>query len=461
MSTRRWLTALLLTLVGVGSCDFATDVELLEIRGTGFLFGQAYLDLNGTGAADTGDEPLENVQVLLTAPGSGDVVLEATTDTLGVFTLESVPVGTYEVGLDASVLGDSLTAIVTSGSVTVEIGDTTQLSLGATYPTLTLEDVRTATPGRRVFTTGVAMNTRLASTDGTVHVLDTTDVAYLRTTGVELPTGNILVGDSVRLLGRTGTDNGQPVLSSVTPYVLQRGLALPPPVEATTGTAATADGGALDAALVRIRNGEISDTSTAPNGDFHFWANDGTDSVEVVFKWFRGISSSAIRPDTVVRISQATGLLTPYDDGTGSVRWRLLPRGGSEVVLEVKRADVAIASLITPDTATTGDTVQIRVTAQNLPTSTHTATGVAVTDQVPTGLTFLSATVTGGSYTDGTGVWDVGELAPGAADTLLIDAEVTATPPDSITNTAVFGGLVDEVETNSANDSVSVVLTVN
>jgi uncharacterized repeat protein (TIGR01451 family) len=459
MSKRLWFVALLLASAGVGSCDFATDVELLEIRGTGFLFGQAYLDLNGTGAADTGDEPLENARVVLTTPGSGDVVLEATTDTAGLFTLESVPVGTYEIGLAASVLGDSLTALGTDPSVTVEIGDTTSFTIGASFPTMTLEEVRTAAAGRRIFTTGVAMNARLASTDGTVHLLDTTDVAYLRTTNVALPAGNILIGDSLRLLGRTGTDNGHPVLTSVTPYVLQRGLALPPPVETTTEAATTADGGALDAALVRIRNAEISDTSTAPNGDFHFWANDGTDSVEVVFKWFRGISSSSIRPDTVVRISQATGLLTPYDDGTGTVRWRLLPRGGSEVVLQVKSADVAVTALLTPDTVTTGDTVQIRVTAQNLPASSNTATGVSVTNQIPAGLTFLSATTTGGSYTDGSGVWDVGDLAPGAADTLRIDTEVTA-GPGSITDTAVFGGLVDEVETNAANDSVSVVLTV-
>jgi uncharacterized repeat protein (TIGR01451 family) len=262
------------------------------------------------------------------------------------------------------------------------------------------------------------------------------------------------------MLGRTGIDNGQPVLTSVTPYVLQRGLALPPPVETTTGAAATANSGVLDAALVRIRAAEISDTSTAPNGDFHFWADDGTDSVEVVFKWFRGISTMGIRPDTVVQITQATGLLTPYDDGTGDVRWRLLPRATSEIVLEQKSADVALTMAFDAAQASTSDTVQIRVTAQNLSSSTHTATGVAVTDSIPTGLMFLSATTTGGSYSNLTSVWTVGDLAPGDSDTLRIDVQVTA-GPGTVTHTAIFDGLLYEVETNSANDTVSATLTVN
>jgi len=457
----RWTRLLLVVAVGLWSCDFATDVELLEIAGTGVLFGQAYLDLNGSGSADGGDQPLRNVSVALTTPGGGDVVLSATTDTTGSFILPSVPVGTYRLGLASTVLGDSLTAMGAGGTITVELGDTTFFNLGASYPTLTLAEVRAAAPGRRVFTRGVAMNSRLPSTDGTVHLLDTAGVSYLRATGVTTPPGNVLTGDSLRLLGRTAVDNGQPVLDAVTPIVLQRGLSLPPAIQLTTGAAATANAGVLDAALVRIRLAEISDTSTAPNGDFHFWTNDGTDSLEVVFKWFRNISSSAVRPDTTVRINQATGLLTPFDDGTGGgVRWRLLPRAASEVILEIKNADLAVTTAFDTAQASFGDMVEIMVTARNLPTSPHTATGVSVTDTIPAALTFQSATVTSGSYADGSGVWSVGDLAPGAADTLRITVQVTGAP-GSVTNTARLNPLVREVETNAANNTQSANLTVN
>jgi len=328
-----WGALLAALIVGLVSCDYATDVQLLEISGTGVLFGQAYLDLNGTGASDVGDQPLKNAAVVLTTSRTASIVLSATTDTLGAFSLTDVPVGSYQIGLSPSVLGDSLTAIGAGGSITIALGDTTAFSIGATYPSLTLDEVRSAAPGRRVFALGVAVNNRTASTDGTIHILDTTAVSFLRITNSSLPAGNVLVGDSLRLLGRTAVNNGQPVLDAAIPYVLQRGLSLPPPVETSVGTAATANAGALDAAVVRIRLATISDTSSAPNGDFHFWAHDATDSVEVVFKWFRGIPSNAIQPG-VVRINQLTGLLTPYDDGTGSVRWQILPRAGSEVILE-------------------------------------------------------------------------------------------------------------------------------
>jgi uncharacterized repeat protein (TIGR01451 family) len=456
------LTLVLLAMsVGLWSCDFATDVSLLEIAGTGVLFGQAYLDVNGSGVADVGDLPIKNASVVLTTAGSGDVVLSATTDTLGAFVLLAVPVGTYSLGLDSAVLSDTLFALPGAASVTVELGDTTSLSIGASYPTLTLQEVRGAAPGRRVFTRGVAMNQRTPGTDGTVHVLDTASVTYLRTTGVSVPAGDIQTGDSLRLLGRTASDNGQPVLTAVTPFVLQRGLSLPPPVEVTTGVARTANAGVLDAALARIRLAEISDTSTAPNGDFHFWAHNGADSVEVVFKWFRGISSAGVRPDTVVRINQASGLLTPFDDGTGMVRWRLFPRAASDVTLEIKAVDLAVTTAFDSAQASAGSTVQITVAVQSLvPASTHTARGVSITDAIPARLTFQSATATRGSYASGTGVWTIGDFAPGRADTLRITAQVTGTPGVT-TNTATLNPLVSEAEVNTGNNSQSANLTVN
>lgn len=449
----RWSALLAAVIVGLVSCDYATDVEILEIQGTGVLFGQAYLDLNGTGASDAGDKPLKSASVEVTT-GSGDVVLSATTDTLGVFVLLGVPVGTYDVGLGSGVLGDSLEQLGPGSSITVELGDTTQLSIGAGFPTMTLSEVRALAPGRRVFTHGIALNSRSASTDGTIHLLDTAEVSYLRTTNASLPATNVLTGDSLRILGRTALNNGLPVLDSATPYVLQRGLTLPPTPDVTTAAAATADAGALDAALVRIRAAEMSDTSTAPNGDFHFWANDGSDSVEVVFKWFRSFTPTAIRPDTTLRIREMIGLLTPFDDGTGSIRWRILPRGGSEVILEFKIVDLALTTAFTPTSATANDTVEIMVTARNLQPTTFTATNVSVTDTIPSALTYVSSSATHGSYSTSTNKWTIGDLAPGAADTLRIKAEVTG-GPGTVTNRAWLDPLTREVENNSGNNQAT------
>ena len=46
------------------------------------------------------------------------------------------------------------------------------------------------------------------------------------------------------------------------------------------------------------------------------------------------------------------------------------------------------------------------------------ATGVTVTDLLPSGYSYVDSTVTQGSYDPVTGIWDVGELAGGASATL-------------------------------------------
>jgi len=151
-----------------------------------------------------------------------------------------------------------------------------------------------------------------------------------------------------------------------------------------------------------------------------------------------------------------TGLLAPYIDASGP-RWRLVPRGASDIATETKFADVGITTSFSPTTASAGDTVEIRVTARNGPgaQATHIATNVSVSDTVPAGLTFISASATRGSYDQATRTWTVGSLAPGAvADTLRIRVEVTG-GPGSVTNRAHFGGLVREVETNGANNSAA------
>ncbi|WP_348799710.1 PKD domain-containing protein [Flavobacterium adhaerens] len=55
------------------------------------------------------------------------------------------------------------------------------------------------------------------------------------------------------------------------------------------------------------------------------------------------------------------------------------------------------------------------------------ATGVAVTDLLPSGFTYVSSNVTAGSYNATTGVWNVGALANGVSETLIVNATVNST----------------------------------
>ncbi|MDT0977943.1 DUF11 domain-containing protein, partial [Staphylococcus pseudintermedius] len=76
-------------------------------------------------------------------------------------------------------------------------------------------------------------------------------------------------------------------------------------------------------------------------------------------------------------------------------------------------------------TPTVGTNVTFTVTVNN--NGPSAAAGVNVTDQLPAGYTFVSATPSVGTYNAGTGVWAVGALASGANATLQIVATVRAT----------------------------------
>src|SRR5581483_4330418 len=81
---------------------------------------------------------------------------------------------------------------------------------------------------------------------------------------------------------------------------------------------------------------------------------------------------------------------------------------------------------------------------------------VRVTDLLPAGLTFVSATPSQGSYSSTTGRWAVGTVAVGAAPTLTLHAKVAS--PDAQTNTAAVTG-ADQFDPSTGNNSASVTET--
>ena len=451
----RTTTALLLAAFAPLACGDATDVELLEIGGSGVLFGQAFLDFDGDGMPGGGDQPLVGVDVILVTSTSAAVVQLATTDSAGAFTLFEVPVGSYRLSVDADAVGDSLEVLGGGVPIVVELGDTSLVNLGVSYPTRTIEEIATEPVGRRVFTSGIALNQRLNfDPSGQVHFSGAS--GFLRALNVER--SGIAAGDSVRLLGRVISDNGRPALDDVTANVLVGSAALVTARELTVARAATADGGALDAALARIRNAAITDTSTNGDGHFRFWAVDGPDSVEVVVRDFLGLNTAAFRPDTTVELTQATGLLNPVDDG-GTVRWQLLPRAGPDVTLSERAADIGVDVMLDVTSAGLGDTVEVVVVVSNA--GPRPATAFEVRDTIPTALTFVSSDPTSGSYDAGTGLWSLPSLDAGAADTLRVLLEVTDGTPASIPIVAESLGLTFEVDPNPFNDGDSETLGIS
>lgn len=450
----RTILMVLSTLIVPLACSDASDVVLLEIDGAGVLFGQAFLDTDASGGLSGADTPIVGVDVVLLTATTGQVADRATTDSLGVFTLLDVPVGSYLISLDSVALSDSV-AVLDESPVTVLAGDTARIDVGVSYPIVTLEEALGSTVGNQVFTSGIVLNSRLNfDPTGQVHLKG--DSLYLRTLNMERI--GIGVGDSVRVRGRVVIDNGRVALDDVTASRLVAQAELISPVSVSVSEGAMAGGGALDAALARIENVEITDTSTAVDGHFRFWAIDGSDSIEVVLRDFLGFNTSVLRPDTILNIRQATGLLTPLDDGV-TVRWRLLPRAPSDVILEVRVADVSVTAALDTVQASLGDTVSVTVVAAN--GGPFEARGLEVRDSVPTALSFVSATTTTGSYDDATGLWTIGDLSAGAADTLMIRMEVSHGTPALIGNIAESLSLVTEVDPNVVNNGVIVFLTIS
>jgi uncharacterized repeat protein (TIGR01451 family) len=73
-------------------------------------------------------------------------------------------------------------------------------------------------------------------------------------------------------------------------------------------------------------------------------------------------------------------------------------------------------------TPNVGDVITLTVTLTN--SGPADATGVKVTDALPAGLLFQSATASQGTYDEGTGVWNVGTVGEGDSETLTIEATV-------------------------------------
>jgi uncharacterized repeat protein (TIGR01451 family)/fimbrial isopeptide formation D2 family protein len=109
-----------------------------------------------------------------------------------------------------------------------------------------------------------------------------------------------------------------------------------------------------------------------------------------------------------------------------------------------RSADLVVTKTVSNATPNVGDTITYLITVTN--NGPDAATGVRMTDTFPTaGLEFVDADPSQGSYTEGTGLWNVGLLASGDSATLEIRAEVLppptpGVPPPTQTNVAVVTG---------------------
>ena len=92
--------------------------------------------------------------------------------------------------------------------------------------------------------------------------------------------------------------------------------------------------------------------------------------------------------------------------------------------------------------------------------SQETASGVNVSDSLPSEVALLTSTATRGQYDSGTGLWTVGVLVPGQSETLTLEVRVDAEAFGVISNTAVASSDKSDPEPqNNEATADTVVLT--
>jgi uncharacterized repeat protein (TIGR01451 family) len=119
-------------------------------------------------------------------------------------------------------------------------------------------------------------------------------------------------------------------------------------------------------------------------------------------------------------------------------------------------SDIQVTKVADRPTPLVGEEVTFTVVATNAGPSD--ATGVALTDAMPPGLQFVSATPSQGAYDSASGLWTVGALANGASATLSLRVRVTMAGPQTNTIAKTSG---DQIDPDTSNNSAAATLTAD
>lgn len=289
-----------------------------------------YLDRDGSRTPSVLDTAFVGARIALLLAGTNDTFRTAAASlfasNFAVARFDRIPLGQYRVTVDPISVGDSIEVqAIDTNEIRIRAGDdSTFVTIRLGYPEVSIREARALTPGRRVFLRAIVLAGVQSFRDTTSHVADSS--GFIRLTRVSLRgglTGNT-PGDSVSVLGIAGSRAGQPTLDQA---IIARFSTRPPPIPfpVITATAATAQNGTLDAALVQITGAIISDTLTiAP--DFRVTVSDGSGALSVILDGNLNVPRTVFAPG---RSMNARGVLVP--DGLGG--WTLKPREPGDITL--------------------------------------------------------------------------------------------------------------------------------
>ncbi len=326
-SAIRPLAVALGIIVGMSACDNAGSSLGINLTKQGIVGVLVYLDRDGSHSLTPLDTLFVGAKVSLRIRDGGAIYKTVFTNALGQAVFDKLPLGHYQFSVDSASLGDSVfvAAVDSLGKVELTAQDSIigPLLVRVAFPEVSIRKARSLPPGKRVFLRGVVLAGVQSFRDTTSYVQDSSGTVRLTRVTLRGAVGST-PGDSVSISGVTSARLGQPTLDFA---ALARFGAQPQPIPipVTTGSAATAGNGALDAALVLISDAIISDTlPSAP--DYKVVASDGSGSVTILLDGNINFPRAQFRPGHSMK---ATGVLVP----TGAGTWVLKPRDVNDVIV--------------------------------------------------------------------------------------------------------------------------------
>lgn len=132
-----------------------------------------------------------------------------------------------------------------------------------------------------------------------------------------------------------------------------------------------------------------------------------------------------------------------------------------------RATDLSLSKTVSNSTPLNGSSVAYTLTVQNNTTKAMSASGITVSDVLPAGFTFSSASGTG-TYNSSTGVWTVGSIAAGSTASITINGTASGSNGTVVTNNAQItaSSLPDPDSTvnngvTSEDDYASVAFTIS
>ena len=119
-------------------------------------------------------------------------------------------------------------------------------------------------------------------------------------------------------------------------------------------------------------------------------------------------------------------------------------------------ANLKVEKTVDNSTPKVGDNITFTIKVSN--NGPSNATGVSVSDLLPSGYTLVSSNTTTGTYNTATGVWTIGDLANGTSATLTVTA--TVVEASSYTNTATVTASETDPDTSDNTDSETIGVTL-